>query len=203
MSKLWKGLKSRYLSGIDWMRDDEGLASMMYLATTITIVLEFFIWAPENAMRYAVTGIVNVIAVYLYSFVMLRIHLYGELRMVQFLGAVAIEFLIGGIVGSGLNFWLLSILFVVPIIVAGCMILMQENCMSLSNFFAGRRISGFAIVIISALLPAIFIAFPLFFLEWSIFTKVAIVLGYVLIAPIICWADAEDYGIFGALGFEW
>lgn len=70
-------------------------------------------------------------------------------------------------------------------------------------FFAGRGISGFAIVVISALLPIIFIAFPLFFLEWSIFTKIAIVLGYVLIAPIICWADAEDYGIFGALGFEW
>ena len=38
----------------------------------------------------------------------------------------------------------------------------------------------------------------MFFLEWSIFTKLAIIIGYILIAPLICWADAEDYGISGA-----
>lgn len=204
MSKLWKGLKSRYLEGVEWMQDNEGLPSMMYLATTIMILLIFFRLTPENAMQYVVTSMVNVIAVYLYSFVILRrFTLYGPIRVVQFLGAIVIQFFVGYIVGSGLSFWLLVTLFVVPIIVAGSMIPLQENCTFVSDFFAFKCISGFTTVVISTLLPMIVIALPLFFLEWSIFTKVAIVLGYILIAPLVCWADSEDYGIFGALGIEW
>ena len=194
MSKLWKGLKSRFLEGVEWMRRyNEGLPSMMYLATTIAILLIFFRVTPENAMRYVVTSMVNVIVVYLYSFMMLRsFTLYGT--TVQFFGAIVIQVLVGYIVGSGLNFWLLVILFVAPIIIAGSMILLQENCTFASDFVA---------VIISIMLPMIVIALPLFFLEWSVFTKIAIVLGYILIAPLVCWADSEDYGIFGALGIEW
>ena len=37
----------------------------------------------------------------------------------------------------------------------------------------------------------------------SIALIIAIVAGFMLIAPLVCWADSEGYGIFGAQGIEW
>ena len=203
MSKLWKGLKSRYLEGVRWMQFNEGLPSMMYLATTITILLVFFRVTPENAIQYVVTSMVNVIAIYLYSFVVRQFDMYGPLRIIQFVIAVLIGLLVIGTIGNSLNFLLLAILFVVPIIVAGSTIYLEENCTFSEDFYSLMCVNGFTTVIISTLLPMIVIAAPLFFLKWSIFTKIAIVLAFILIAPLVCWADSEDYGIFGALGIEW
>lgn len=203
MCKLWKGLKNRYHDGIEWMKLGEGLPSMMYLATTIAILLVFFIVMPENAMQYLLTGTACMIVVYWYSFLMSRRFVHGMDRMIPLLGIIAIVCFGVEILGSGLNFWLLVVLFVIPVIVACGMIFLQENCLSLEDFFAFNCSSTFEVVIISALLPTIVIILPLFFLEWSIFTKIAIVLGYILIAPLICWADDNNYGIFGALGIEW
>lgn len=201
MCKLCRGFMKLYLKGFERMKGDEGLPSMMYLATIISILLIFFSLTPENATQYVLTGIYNVILVYLYSFVMHpKNGIYG---IVKFVGAIFIQFFVGYVVGRGLDFGLLLTLFVVPIIIACSMIYLQENCTFLDDLFTSKCINFFAAVIISTLFPVILIAIPMFFLDWSILIKIAIITGYILIAPLICLAHSEDYGIFGALGIEW
>ena len=203
MNKFWKGLKMRYLEGIAWMKVDEGLPSMMYLAATIMEIFILFKATPENAMQYAKTLGVNLVLVYLYSIVVNQFNQNSTVRLVQRLGFVAIGLFLGFTVARGLNFWLLFALFVVPILVALAMIYVEENYVGFEDFINLKGIGKFGTVVLTALIPVITITAPLIFLEWSIFAKIAIVAGFMLIAPLVCWADSEKYGIFGAMGIEW
>lgn len=203
MNKLWKGLKKRYLEGIVWMKVDEGLPSMMYLAATIMEIFILCKVTPENAMQYAKTLGVNIVLVYLYSIVVNQFNQNSTVRLVQRLGFVAIGLFLGFTIARGLNFWILFALFVVPILVAIAMIYVQENHVLFEDFINLKGIGNFGTVVLTTLIPAITITVPLIFLEWSIWAKIATVAGFMLIAPFVCWADSERYGIFGAMGIEW
>ena len=109
----------------------------------------------------------------------------------------------GFTIARDLNFWLLFALFVVPIVIALAMIYVGENYIDFEDFINLKGIGNFGTVVLTTLIPVITIATPLIFLEWSILTKIAIVASFMLIAPLVCWADSERYGIFGALGIEW
>lgn len=204
MNKFWKGFKRRYLEGIAWMKVDEGLPSMMYLATTLMGIFILCKVTPENAMQYAKTLGVNLVLVYLYSIVANQFNQNGSIvRFVQSLGFVVMELSLGFTIARGLNFWLLFALIVVPIVVALAMIYVEENYVDFEDFIKLKGIGNFGTVVLTTLIPVITITAPLISLEWSIFTKIAIVAGFMLIAPLVCWADSERYGIFGAMGFEW
>ena len=203
MSKFWKSLKSRYFEGIAWMKVDEGLPSMMYLATTIMEIFILCKVTPENAMQYGKTLGVNLVLVYLYSIVINQFNQNSTVRLVQRLGFVGIALLLGFTIARGLNFLLLFALFVVPIVVAIGMVYVEENCVDFEDFINLKNIGNFGTVVLTTLIPVITIIAPLIFLEWSIWAKIAIVASFMLIAPLVCWADSEHYGIFGAIGFEW
>lgn len=203
LNKFWKGLKKRYLIGIAEMKVDEGLPSMMYLATTI---MEIFILCkviPENAMQYIKTLGVNLVLIYVYSIVVNKFIQNGTVRLVQRLGFVAIGLFLGFTIARGLNFWLLFALFVAPILVAIAMIYVQENYVGFEDFINLKNIGNFGTVVLTTLIPAITITVPLIFLEWNFLTKIAVVIAFLLTAPLICWADSEGYGILGAMGIEW
>ena len=204
MKKFWKGLKSRYLQGIAEMKVDAGLPSMMYLATTLMEIFILCKVTPENAMQYTKTLGVNLILVYLYSIVVNQFNPNGTtVKLVQQLGFVGIALLVGFTIARGLNFWLLFALFVVPIVVAIAMIYVSENNVLFEDFINLKGIGNFGTIVLTTLIPVIAITAPLIFLEWNIWAKIAIVVGFMLIAPLVCWADSEQYGIFGALGIEW
>ena len=203
MKKFWKGLKKRYLNGIAEMKVDAGLTSMMYLAATIVEIFILCKVTPENAMHYTKTLGVNIVLVYLYSAVVNQLNQNSTSKLVQGLVFVAIGLFVGCTIAKGINFLILFALFVVPIIVAIAMIFVQENCVLFEDFINLKGIGNFGTVVITTLIPVITITVPLIFLEWSILYKIAIVAGFVLIAPLVCWADSEGYGIFGALGIEW
>jgi len=155
---------------------------------------------PENAMQYTKTLGVNLVLVYLYSVVINQFNQNSTVKLIQRLGFVAIGLFVGATIAKGINFLLL---FVVPIIVAIAMIFVQENCVLFDDFINLKGIGNFGTVVLTTLIPVITITVPLIFLEWSILYKIAIVAGFMLIAPLICWVDSEGYGIFGALGIEW
>lgn len=203
MNKFLKGMKRRYFEGIEWMKLDEGLASMMYWAATIIEIFILCKLTPEHAMQCTKILGVNLILVYLYSLVTSIFISSNIVTLIQGLGFIGIELLVGFTIGKGLNFWLLFALFAIPIIVAIAMIYVQENYFGFEDFIKCHRISNFGIVVLTTLIPVITITIPLFSLEWNIFTKVAIIIAFMLIAPFICWADSKDYGIFGAIGIEW
>ena len=203
MKKFLNGLKKRYLNGIAEMKVDAGLTSMMYLAATIVEIFILCKVTPENSMQYIKTLGVNLVLVYLYSIVVNQFDQNSTSKLVQGLVFVAIGLFVGGTIAKGINFLLLLALFVVPIIVAIAMIFVQENCVLFEDFINLKGIGNFGTVVLTTLIPAITIAVPLIFLEWSILYKIAIVAGFMLIAPLVCWADSEGYGIFGALGIEW
>ena len=203
MKKFWNGLKKRYLNGIAEMKVDAGLTSMMYLAATIVEIFILCKVTPENSMQYIKTLGVNLVLVYLYSIVVNQFDQNSTSKLVQGLVFVAIGLFVGCTIARGINFLLLLALFVVPIIVAIAMIFVQENCVLFEDFINLKGIGNFGTVVLTTLIPVITITVPLIFLEWSILYKIAIVAGFVLIAPLVCWADSEGYGIFGALGIEW
>ena len=203
MKKFWKGLKKRYLNGIAEMKVDAGLTSMMYLAATIVEIFILCKVTPENSMQYIKTLGVNLVLVYLYSIVVNQFDQNSTSKLVQGLVFVAIGLFVGCTIARGINFLLLLALFVVPIIVAIAMIFVQENCVLFEDFINLKGIGNFGTVVLTTLIPVTTITVPLIFLEWSILYKIAIVAGFMLIAPLVCWADSEGYGIFGALGIEW
>ena len=203
MKKFLNGLKKRYLNGIAEMKVDAGLTSMMYLAATIVEIFILCKVTPENYMQYIKTLGVNLVLVYLYSIVVNQFDQNSTSKLVQGLVFVAIGLFVGCTIARGINFLLLLALFVVPIIVAIAMIFVQENCVLFEDFINLKGIGNFGTVVLTTLIPVITITVPLIFLEWSILYKIAIVAGFMLIAPLICWADSEGYGIFGALGIEW
>ena len=203
MKKFLNGLKKRYLNGIAEMKVDAGLTSMMYLAATIVEIFILCKVTPENSMQYIKTLGVNLVLVYLYSIVVNQFDQNSTSKLVQGLVFVAIGLFVGGTIAKGINFLLLLALFVVPIIVAIAMIFVQENCVLFEDFINLKGIGNFGTVVLTTLIPVITITVPLIFLEWSILYKIAIVAGFMLIAPLVCWADSEGYGIFGALGIEW
>ena len=203
MKKFCKGVKKRYLNGIAEMKVDAGLTSMMYLAATIVEIFSLCKVTPENAMQYTKTLGVNLVLVYLYSFVVNQFDQNSTSKLVQGLVFVAIGLFVGCTIARGINFLLLLALFVAPIIVAIAMIFVQENCVLFEDFINLKGIGNFGTVVLTTLIPVITITVPLIFLEWSILYKIAIVAGFMLIAPLVCWADSEGYGIFGALGIEW
>lgn len=203
MNKFLKGLKRRYFKGIEWMKVDEGLSSMMYLAVTI---MEIFILCkviPENAMQYAKTLGVNCVLVYLYSIWVNQFNQNSTVKLVQRIVFIGIALLIGSTIARGLNLLLLFALFVVPIIVAFGMIFVQGEHVLFEDFINMKGIGNVGTVVLTTLIPVLAIIVPLILLEWAILTKIAIVAGFMLVAPLICWADYENYGIFGALGIEW
>lgn len=203
MKKFWKGLKKRYLEGIAWMKLDEGLPSMMYLAATIVEIFILCKVTPENYMQYIKTLGVNLVLVYLYSIMVNQFDQNRTSKLVQGLGFIAIGLFVGCTIAKGTNFLLLLALFVVPIIVAIAMIFVQENYVGFEDFINLKGIGNFGTVVLTTLIPVITITVPLIFLEWSILTKIAIIVAFMLIAPLVCWVDSEGYGIFGALGIEW
>ena len=203
MKKFWNGLKKRYLNGIAEMKVDAGLTSMMYLAATIVEIFILCKVTPENYMQYIKTLGVNLVLVYLYSIVVNQFDQNNTSKLVQGLVFVAIGLFVGCTIARGINFLLLLALFVAPIIVAIAMIFVQENCVLFEDFINLKGIGNFGTVVLTTLIPVTTITVPLIFLEWSILYKIAIVAGFVLIAPLICWADSEGYGIFGTLGIEW
>ena len=203
MKKFLNGLKKRYLNGIAEMKVDAGLTSMMYLAATIVEIFILCKVTPENYMQYIKTLGVNLVLVYLYSIVVNQFDQNSTSKLVQGLVFVAIGLFVGCTIARGINFLLLLALFVVPIIVSIAMIYVQENCVLFEDFINLKGIGNFGTVVLTTLIPVITITVPLIFLEWSIWYKIAIVAGFMLIAPLICWADSEGYGIFGALGIEW
>ena len=203
MKKFWKGLKKRYLNGIAEMKVDAGLTSMMYLAATIVEIFILCKVTPENYMQYIKTLGVNLVLVYLYSIVVNQFDQNSTSKLVQGLVFVAIGLFVGCTIARGINFLLLLALFVAPIIVAIAMIYVQENCILFEDFINLKGIGNFGTVVLTTLIPVITITVPLIFLEWSILYKIAIIVAFMLIAPLVCWADSEGYGIFGALGIEW
>ena len=203
MKKFWKGLKKRYLNGIAEMKVDAGLTSMMYLAATIVEIFILCKVTTENSMQYIKTLGVNLVLVYLYSIVVNQFDQNSTSKLLQGLVFVAIGLFVGCTIARGINFLLLLALFVAPIIVAIAMIFVQENCVLFEDFINLKGIGNFGTVVLTTLIPVITITVPLIFLEWSILYKIAIVAGFMLIAPLVCWADSEGYGIFGALGIEW
>ena len=203
MKKFLNGLKKRYLNGIAEMKVDAGLTSMMYLAATIVEIFILCKVTPENYMQYIKTIGVNLVLVYLYSIVVNQFDQNSKSKLVQGLVFVAIGLFVGCTIARGINFLLLLALFVAPIIVAIAMIFVQENCVLFEDFINLKGIGNFGTVVLTTLIPVITITVPLIFLEWSILYKIAIVAGFMLIAPLVCWADSEGYGIFGALGIEW
>lgn len=40
-------------------------------------------------------------------------------------------------------------------------------------------------------------------MRFSIWYIIVIVPGFLLIAPLVCWAEREEYGILGAMRIEW
>ena len=203
MKKFLNGLKKRYLNGIAEMKVDAGLTSMMYLAATIVEIFILCKVTPENYMQYIKTIGVNLVLVYLYSIVVNQFDQNSTSKLAQGLVFVAIGLFVGCTIARGINFLLLLALFVAPIIVAIAMIFVQENCVLFEDFINLKGIGNFGTVVLTTLIPVTTITVPLIFLEWSILYKIAIVAGFVLIAPLACWADSEGYGIFGALGIEW
>lgn len=203
MKNPWKSLKARYLEGIELMKEEVGIPSMMYLATTILILLIYCLLAPETATQYVTTGAVNVILVYLYSWLVSHFIFPGTSWLLKPLGSIIIQFLVGYVLGRSLSFWLLLVLFVVPIIAAIIMIFVTESFINYEYFIHIKGLGIFSFVIFYTLIPILAIVGPLFFLEWSIWVKLAIVFGFILISPLMCWAEEYEYGIFGALGIEW
>lgn len=204
MKKFWNGLQKRYLRGIVEMKMDSGLTSMMYLATTLMEIFILYKVTPENAMEYTKTLGINLVLVYLYSIVANLFVPNKTFKLLQLLGMIGIELAVCAIaIVKELNFLLLLVALVLPIIVSFTMSFVQETCTLFEDFIHIKGIGNFGTVVLTTLIPVVTIAIPLIFLNWNIFIKIAIVIAFILVAPLICWADSEDYGIFGAIGIEW
>lgn len=204
MSKVWKAFRKRYLQGIEWMKVDEGLPSMMYLAVTIMEILTLCKVTPENAMQYAKVLGVNLIFVYLYSIVVVeRFDLNRIIKPVQSTIFIVMSLILCFTMAKNLNYWFLFSLLVAPILIACVMVYVQENYIGFESFIQLKGIGNFGTVVLTTAIPTITIIIPLITLEWGIFVKIIIVAGFMLLAPLVCWADDKGYGIFGAMGIEW
>ncbi|CDB31854.1 unknown [Clostridium sp. CAG:575] len=209
MKKLWRGLKKRYFDGVLCMRIGGGLPSMMYLAVCI---IEFFILCkvtPENTMQYAKIFGVNFVWMYLYSsiivkrFMLKRLNQNSTVMWLERFGFAAIGLFIGLIIARSLKPLLLLVVFAIPIIVAIGMIYVEENCALFEDFIELKKIGNFGTVVLTTLIPVIAIMIPLIFMRFSIWYIIVIVPGFLLIAPLVCWAEREEYGILGAMRIEW
>lgn len=204
MSKVWKAFRKRYLQGIEWMKVDEGLPSMMYLAVTIMEILTLCKVTPENAMQYAKVLGVNLIFVYLYSIVVVEwFDLNRIVKPVQTMIFIVMSLILCFTMAKNLNYWFLFSLLVAPILIACVMVYVQENYIGFESFIQLKGIGNFGTVVLTTAIPTITIIIPLITLEWGIFVKIIIVAGFMLLAPLVCWADDKGYGIFGAMGIEW
>lgn len=208
MKKLWRGLKKRHFDGVLCMRIGGGLPSMMYLAVCI---IEFFILCkvtPENTMQYAKVLGVNFVWVYLYSIMVKRFMLKlfkqnSTVKRIERFGFAVIGLFIGLIIARSLKPLLLLVVFAIPIIVAIGMIYVEENCALFEDFIELKKIGNFGTVVLTTLIPVIAIMIPLSFMRFSIWYIIVIVPGFLLIAPLVCWAEHEEYGILGAMRIEW
>lgn len=208
MKKLWRGLKKRYFDGVLCMKIGGGLPSMMYLAVSI---IEFFILCkitPENTMQYAKVLGVNFVWVYLYSIMAKRFMLKlfkqnSTVKRIERFDFAVIGLFIGLIIARSLKPLLLLVVFAIPIIVAIGMIYVEENCALFEDFIELKKIGNFGTVVLTTLIPVIAIMIPLIFMRFSIWYIIAIVPGFLLIAPLVCWAEDEEYGILGAMRIEW
>lgn len=208
MKKLWRGLKKRYFDGVLCMKIGGGLPSMMYLAVCI---IEFFILCkvtPENTMQYAKVLGANFVWVYLYSIMAKRFMLKlfkqnSTVKRIERFGFAVIGLFIGLIIARSLKPLLLLVVFAIPIIVAIGMIYVEENCALFEDFIELKKIGNFGTVVLTTLIPVIAIMIPLIFMRFSIWYIIVIVPGFLLIAPLVCWAEHEEYGILGAMRIEW
>lgn len=208
MKKLWRGLKKRYFDGVLCMKIGGGLPSMMYLAVCI---IEFFILCkvtPENTMQYAKVFGVNFVWVYLYSIMVKRFMLKlfkqnSTVKRIERFGFAVIGLFIGLIIARSLRPLLLLVVFAIPIIVAIGMIYVEENCALFEDFIELKKIGNFGTVVLTTLIPVIAIMIPLIFMRFSIWYIIVIVPGFLLIAPLVCLAEHEEYGILGAMRIEW
>lgn len=204
MKKVWNALKERYLEGISWMKVGEGLASMMYFATTIIELLILFNVVQEDAKRYTIAVVVNLALIYLYSIGVNQIVQNDTTRFLQRVGLTGSGMITGFTIIRGLNPWVLFALYIVPIFMAVCTVYMQKNIVRYEDIIKGKNMSRFGVILYTTFIPVITIVMALIFIEMelSVFTKIAITAGFVLFAPLICWADSENYGIFGAFGIK-
>lgn len=208
MKKLWIGLKKRYFDGVLCIKIGGGLPSMMYLAVCI---IEFFILCkvtPENTMQYAKVLGANFVWVYLYSIMAKRFMLKlfkqnSTVKRIERFGFAVIGLFIGLIIARSLKPLLLLVVFAIPIIVAIGMIYVEENCALFEDFIELKKIGNFGTVVLTTLIPVIAIMIPLIFMRFSIWYIIVIVPGFLLIAPLVCWAEHEEYGILGAMRIEW
>ena len=83
------------------------------------------------------------------------------------------------------------------------MIYVEENCALFEDFIELKKIGNFGTVVLTTLIPVIAIMIPLIFMRFSIWYIIVIVPGFLLIAPLVCWAEHEEYGILGAMRIEW
>ena len=181
---------------------------MMYLAVCI---IEFFILCkvtPENTMQYAKVLGVNFVWVYLYSIMVKRFMLKlfkqnSTVKRIERFGFAVIGLFIGLIIARSLKPLLLLVVFAIPIIVAIGMIYVEENCALFEDFIELKKIGNFGTVVLTTLIPVIAIMIPLIFMRFSIWYIIVIVPGFLLIAPLVCWAEHEEYGILGAMRIEW
>lgn len=208
MKKLWRGLKKRYFDGVLCMKIGGGLPSMMYLAVCI---IEFFILCkvtPENTMQYAKVLGANFVWVYLYSIMAKRFMLKlfkqnSTVKRIERFGFAVIGLFIGLIIARSLKPLLLLVVFAIPIIVAIGMIYVEKNCALFEDFIELKKIGNFGTVVLTTLIPVIAIMIPLIFMRFSIWYIIVIAPGFLLIAPLVCWAEHEEYGILGAMRIEW
>lgn len=203
MDRFFKKWRNRYFEGIAWMKIDEGFASMMYIAATLSMYFIICQVIPEKTNQYAILMGVNVFLVYVYSVISNNFIKNNTVRMVQLIGFIIIEILVLLILGRGLDLWFAIGLMFIPIAVAVSMVFVQENYLFFEDFINIKNIDRFGTVVITTGIPTLTAAIPLMYMPWSIFVKILIVIAFMAIMPYVAWADSEDIGIFGAIGVEW
>ena len=132
-----------------------------------------------------------------------RLNQNSTVMWLERFGFAVIGLFIGLIIARSLKPLLLLVVFAIPIIVAIGMIYVEENCALFEDFIELKKIGNFGTVVLTTLIPVIAIMIPLIFMRFSIWYIIVIVPGFLLIAPLVCWAEHEEYGILGAMRIEW
>lgn len=203
MRMFFRKWKNRYFEGIAWMKVDEGLPQLMYVAAVIAQIMLMFKLFPEDGMQYAKALSLNLVMIFLYSVIG---NLYIEnstVKIVKTIGFVIMELFIGFTMGKNLNTWMMVVSFVMPIVVATIMIFVCEKFVLFEDFINLKKINRFGIVLLETIIPVVFLTMHMVLLDWNFLIKASIIIGFIMVAPLISWADSENYGIFGAIGLEW
>lgn len=203
MKMFLRKWKNRYFEGIAWMKVDEGLPQLMYVAAVIAQIMLMFRLFPEDGISYTKVLSFNFVMIYLYSIIGNKFIENSTVKIVKTIGFVVLELLVGIAMGRNLNPWMMVVAFIMPIVVAIIMVFVCEKFVSFEDFIHLKEINRFGVVLLGTMIPVVFLVLHLVLLDWNILIKTAIVIGFIAVAPMIAWADSENYGIFGAIGLEW